>query len=106
MRTHSLYIAVLFTYDVKLVTNIFKVYLILWQASKKRTSKQAKKSFDPVYNETLVYHGISEDDILTKGLRWFLCPCISADIKTCSVSAIWYWNKESSPNFTSNIKFI
>ncbi|XP_047141601.1 synaptotagmin-like protein 4 isoform X2 [Hydra vulgaris] len=38
------------------------------KATKKRTST-LKKTADPVFNETLVYHGISETDIRSKGLK-------------------------------------
>lgn len=54
----------------KLPDSYVKTYLLPEEAksSKKRTST-VKKSSDPVYNESLLYHGISEEDITAKGLR-------------------------------------
>lgn len=48
------------------------------QANKLRT-KTLKNTLNPVWNETLVYHGITAADMTTKTLRWVLSSVLHTD---------------------------
>ncbi len=61
---------------VEMVTERDECMIFCWSQSNKLKTKTIRTTLNPVWNETLVYHGITNEDMQKKTLRYNKLYCI------------------------------